>query len=74
MEMMLALAREHWIISGWAVIVVCLAYSQNENVINASVKAGTNTYEYCVNILVTFSVIWFIISLIAIVKTIWFAV
>ncbi|MCU3853445.1 hypothetical protein N8W35_10040 [Enterobacter roggenkampii] len=74
MEMMLAFVLEHWIITGWMVFVACLVYSQNENVITASVKAGTSTYENCVSILVMFGVIWLIVSLIAVVKTIWFAV
>lgn len=67
-------AIEHWIITGWIILIICICISQDQSIIDSAVKSKTNTYDYCINVLGTIIVLWVIISVITFIKFIWFNV
>lgn len=72
MDMIIALVVEHWIISGWVVIIAALALTQHNDVIDHAVKNDPNDiYGKSVNVIVTVGVIWFLITLLFLVKWLW---
>lgn len=74
MAEIVALGLEHWIITGWIVIIIGLVISQNEDVINASVNSKNSSYDFWVTALVYVGFGWLCVTLIAVVKFIWFNV
>lgn len=71
---MIGLVLEHWIISGWVVIILGLAISQSKEVIDAAVKSNGRWYDVYPGVLVTGGIGWFFITLISFIKFIWFSV
>lgn len=49
-------------------------YLTNKSIIDSAVKSKTNTYDYCINVLVTILILWAIISVITFIKFVWFNV
>lgn len=75
MPEIIGFALDHWIITGWVLLAILLAISQNKALINNVVRTGrSHIYEIFVNVIVGAGSIWVIVSAITILKNIWLSV
>lgn len=75
MSAIIGFALEHWIMSGWVLLAISLAFTQSDALINGTIREGKlHIYETLVNVIVGAGFLWVIISAIAILKNIWLTV